>query len=185
MKKTLSIYMCGSIKKGDSDMREKECFWMPEDEVELRSKLKVEELLLLNPAKSGVSRGDAVATFGSDLHFIQSSDFVLADARREKGIGIGAELMFAAQVGIPTITICPRNSFYRKDFIANVLGHDLHDWIHPFIVTLSSVIVETLDQAIDVLNDYCKTGIYNDPRPKPSECIRRYCVSDLIKSGRF
>jgi hypothetical protein len=71
---------------------------------------------------------DVLSNFGCDLYLVGCSDVILVDARTKKGIGIGAEMMFASVKRIPVITWAPRNSHYRKDFIPDVFGEDIVNW---------------------------------------------------------
>ena len=103
----VQVYLSGSIKKGDADNRSPDHFWTEADEAVLHTGVVGAELRLLNPAKTPIQRSDYRANFGCDLFLVQQSDIVLVDARREKGIGIGAEMMFAANASIPVIAWAP------------------------------------------------------------------------------
>lgn len=170
----LCIYLCGSVKKGDADARNPSHFWSPNDEAQIHQALSPIEVHLLNPSKSKIDRSDPRINFGCDLYLIASSSIVLVDARTQKGVGIGAEMMYCNLHGIPVITICPRNSYYRKDLVPNVFGTDLHDWTHPFIASLSDVIVESLGEATEVVKDLLKTGRARKRAEKPSAAIEYF-----------
>lgn len=148
--KKLRIYLCGSIKKGDSDLRPSNEFWTEEDEITIKSKLNF-DVDLLNPAKTKISRNDYFVNFGADLFLVQSSDMIFADLRSEKGIGVGAEMMFARQSGIPVIAWLPERTHYRRD-LSDVFGEDLKRWIHPFAFALSDHIAQTLDEVCQIAN---------------------------------
>lgn len=149
MKDSARIYLCGSVKKGRDDKRSADEFWSEGDEERILNCLK-SDVSLLNPSKTPICRQDYFVNFGCDIWLIQSADVLFADLRKEKGIGVGAELMFARQEGIPVIAWLPQGSHYRRD-LSNVFGEDLKDWIHPFAYTLSDYIEETLD-------DVCRTA---------------------------
>lgn len=144
------IYLCGSIKKGVSDVRSSNEFWTEEDEARIIDRLK-EPVLLLNPAKTAIKRQDYFLNFGCDIFLVQSADLVIADLRSEKGIGVGAELMFAKQSGIPVISWLPQNSHYRRD-LTDVFGEDLSNWIHPFAYSLSDYIEDSLERVCERSN---------------------------------
>lgn len=146
----LRIYLSGSIRKGTGDPRTPDYFWTREDEEAIRAGVGA-PVELLNPAKTDVRRQDSGLNFGCDLHLVSVSDVVLVDARREKGIGIGAEMMFAAQRGIPVITWAPWETHYRRSSVPDVFGEDLTDWTHPFVFGLSDHVVGELAHAIDII----------------------------------
>lgn len=142
----IKIYLSGSIKKGSGDTRSPVHFWTEEDESNIVEYCGT-HVELLNPAKSNIRRNDYHANYGCDLFLVRQSDVVLVDLRTEKGIGIGAELMFARYEQIPVVGWAPRNSQYRKDRVENVFGEDLVDWIHPFAFGLCDYLEPTLEAA--------------------------------------
>src|ERR1700686_532988 len=131
------IYLSGSVRKGADDDRPSEHYWSDADEELIHQALHPIEVVLLNPQKSGVDRSDARANFGWDLYLVGTSDVVMVDARTRKGIGIGAEMMFATFKRIPTITVAPRNSHYRQALFPDLFGEDVKEWTLPFILGLS------------------------------------------------
>lgn len=139
---TFRIYLCGSVKKGNEDDRSPKHFWTEDDENTIRENLGI-NIALLNPSKTDIDRSDYFLNFGCDLHLVQTSDLIFADLRNERGIGVGAELMYARQAQIPVISWLPHDSHYRRD-LSNVFGEDLKGWIHPFAFSLSDYIEESL-----------------------------------------
>lgn len=156
-KSLIRIYLSGSIKKGRIDTRDEGAFWTEEHECIIKNLLG-RHVELLNPAKSPISRNDYFVNYGCDLYLIDVSDVILADLREERGIGVGAELMYAQQIGKPVITWLPLNSTYRREFVADVFGEDLHDWIYPFAYSLSDHIVDNLHDACELIK---RAGIHN------------------------
>ena len=150
MTRPLRVYLSGSIRKGTEDPRSPDHFWTPEDEEMIRSGIG-SPVDLLNPAKADIERQRFDINFGCDLYLVSISDVVLVDARLEKGIGVGAEMMFAAHHDIPVITWAPRETHYRRSSVPGVFGEDLTDWTHPFVFGLSDYVVEELEGAIDLI----------------------------------
>lgn len=146
----LRVYLSGSIRKGSDDTRSSDNFWTADDEALILSK-GGQRIELLNPAKTDIRRQDFGLNFGCDLYLVSISDIVLVDARKEKGIGIGAEMMFAVQRGIPVITWAPPETHYRRSEVPNVFGENLKDWTHPFIFGLSDYVVDSLADAIELI----------------------------------
>lgn len=136
------VYLCGSVRKGRSDARPVDEFWSEENEAVLKNQIR-DDIILLNPSKTQIQRSDYFVNFGCDLFLIKNSDIVLADLRTEKGVGVGAELMYARNIGIPVISWIPTNTHYRRDLF-DVFGEDLRDWIHPFAYSLSDYIEGSL-----------------------------------------
>lgn len=167
------IYLSGSIRKGDRDARSPIHFWSGEDEDAIRRGVVGAQVQLLNPAKAAIRRSDYDLNFSHDLYLVATSHIVLVDGRTAKGIGVGVEMMLAAERSLPVITWAPRNSHYRRDYLPNVFGEDLHNWVHPFIHGLSDYIVETLEDAVALVNRYVSNG-YLELRKDPNRAIARF-----------
>lgn len=157
-RRALLVYLSGNVRKGSEDTRPADAFWSEEDEQRIVAGVRSGDVVLLNPARSRVDRADHRANFGCDLHLVRTSDAVLVDARGERGIGVGAEMMFARYVGTPVISVCPPNTFYRRDLIRDVGGEDLHDWTHPFLAGLSDEVVADVDDAAACLDSLIRDG---------------------------
>lgn len=149
---TYRVYLCGSIRKGASDSRPDDYFWTEDDETYIRRNVSF-DLDLLNPAKSKIDRNDVFLNYGCDLSLVQSSSVILADLRREKGIGIGAELMFARFHGIPVVAYLPPHSHYHRELISDIAGQDVTEWIHPFVYGLCDYMEPNLESICNTLND--------------------------------
>jgi hypothetical protein len=99
----------------------------------------------------------------------------LADLRIEKGIGVGAELMYARIVGKPVIGWVPTNSYYKRDRIDDLFGEDVINWIHPFAYGLCDLIVEDLEEACYHVNRMSEEkGFYQNTTKAPDEAIRAF-----------
>ena len=122
----LQIYLSGSIKKGRFDTRSESEYWSSENEHEIARSIN-RSVVFLNPARTAIRRNDYFVNYGCDLFMIQESDLVLVDLRTEKGIGVGAELMYAHFIGRPVVGWLPRNSHYKRDYVEDVFGEDLVD----------------------------------------------------------
>ncbi len=170
----LLVYLSGSIRKGSNDDRDSDNFWGDAEEKALLQPVRSAKITTLNPARSDLRRNDYYANFGCDLHLVAMSDAVVVDARTEKGVGVGAEMMFASQRGIPVITVAPKNTNYRRDFLPNVFGEDLHDWVHPFVFGLSSNIVDGFEQAGELLEELATARWQPDPTPSMEDAMSYY-----------
>lgn len=128
----VNIYLCGSVKKGTSDKRGPEFFWTEEDESVL-SDCFDNAPKLLNPSRSPISRSNFDVNFGCDMFLVANSQGMIVDLRQSKGIGVGAEMMFALHVGIPIVGWTGEVSHYKRDRIYNIQGENLSNWVHPFV----------------------------------------------------
>lgn len=114
----------------------------------LRSSLKGYTLSFLNPAFRSDDLSDQLSVFGRDMTQVYVSDFVFVDARERRGLGVGAEMMWAKVNRIPVVTWAPKNSHYNKEK-TSILGVAVEGFIHPFILSLSDKIVGTLEEGAD------------------------------------
>ncbi|KKR96857.1 MAG: hypothetical protein UU47_C0006G0018 [candidate division TM6 bacterium GW2011_GWE2_41_16] len=141
MKPKIAIYLAGTIKKGHE--KSNESFWDAENIDLLRTFLKNYEVVFLNPALRTDDLSDPLSTFGRDMLQVFSSTFVFVDARDRRGLGVGAEMMWAKLNTIPVVTWAPKNSFYRKEQ-TTILDVPVKNFVHPFIAALSDHIVDDL-----------------------------------------
>ncbi len=147
----ISIYLAGKIKKKHEEPNEH--YWSEEDIEKLKnSSLDID---ILNPAKRSDDLSDQFSVFGRDMLQVFSSDIVLVDARDRRGLGVGAEMLWAKTNSIPVISLTPRNSHYNKES-ASLLDVEVKNWIHPFVESLSDVLVENLDEAVEWIEKIMK-----------------------------
>lgn len=144
MTKKISIYLAGKIQKAHEDSNE--TYWTEKDQKELKAALSSHQVHFLNPALRTDDLSDQKSVFGRDMIQVFSADFVFVDARDRRGLGVGAEMMWAKMNGIPVITWAPLNSHYHKES-ASLLGVEVKSWVHPFVVALSDKIVSSLQEA--------------------------------------
>lgn len=141
MKKKIAIYLAGSIKKAHE--KEDETFWTQEDMECIKEHLSQHEVIFLNPAFRTDDLSDSISVFGRDMLQVFSSNIVFVDARDRRGLGVGAEMMWAKMNHIPVVTWAPKNSHYIKDS-TTLLGVPVNNFVHPFVAALSDKIVENL-----------------------------------------
>ena len=141
MKQKIAIYLAGTIKKEHE--KSNESYWTDEDMALIRSHLENFEVSFLNPAFRSDDLSDPHSVFGRDMLQIFSSNIVFVDARDRRGLGVGAEMMWAKVNSIPVVTWAPKNSHYHKDH-TTILDVPITNFIHPFVVSLSDAIVENL-----------------------------------------
>lgn len=138
--KQIAIYLAGSIKKGhETDP----FYWTDADLAVIKDNLNKFEISFLNPAFRTDDLSDQFSVFGRDMLQVCSSNVVFVDARDRRGLGVGAEMMWAKMHKIPVITLAPRNTHYRRD-LTTILGVSVPNFVHPFVEALSDKIVDNL-----------------------------------------
>lgn len=144
MLKKITIYLAGSIKKEHE--KTDDSFWSESDMLLLQTSLSHYEISFLNPAFRNDNLSDQRSVFGRDMLQVFCSDIIFVDARERRGLGVGAEMMWAKLNQLPVITLAPKESHYHKSTTI-VLGVPVKDWVHPFVELLSDRIVENLPEA--------------------------------------
>jgi hypothetical protein len=147
----ISIYLAGSIKKGHENPDES--FWTDQDMECLRDHLAPCKVLFLNPAFRSDDLSDNQSVFGRDMLQVFSSQIVLVDARARRGLGVGAEMMWAKVNRIPVIAWAPQGTHYSKTQ-TTVLGVTINNFVHPFVDCLSDTIVQNLEEAANWIQTY-------------------------------
>lgn len=142
MKRCVAIYLAGSIQKGHE--KSGDTYWTYEDMEALTKFLPEFTLSFLNPADRSDDLGDQRSVFGRDMLQVFSSDVVFVDARERRGLGVGAEMMWAKANCIPVVALAPKDSHYCKSE-TSLLGVEVKNWVHPFVESLSDCIAEDLE----------------------------------------
>lgn len=106
MKSKIAIYLAGSIKKGHE--KSDESYWTEEDKIFLKKHLNHYEVSFLNPAFRTDDLSHQRSVFGRDMLQVFSSNIVFVDARDRRGLGVGAEMMWAKVNAIPVVTWAPK-----------------------------------------------------------------------------
>lgn len=151
MKQHIAIYLAGSIKKGH-EKNSLETYWTDDDMALIRKNLEKFEISFLNPAFRTDDLSDQFSVFGRDMLQVFSSNVVFVDARDRRGLGVGAEMMWAKVNQIPVVTWAPENSHYHKSQ-TTVLDVPVSNFVHPFVESLSDKIVENLVEGSKWIED--------------------------------
>jgi hypothetical protein len=162
----ISIYLAGSIKKGHE--KANESFWTDEDMLFLKKTLPEYEVSFLNPAFRSDNLSDQRSVFGRDMTQVFCSDVVFVDARDKRGLGVGAEMMWAKFNKIPIVTLAPKDSHYNKSK-TTLLGVSVEDWVHPFVESLSDAIVGDLAEGATWIRKFASAS---PPQAKDIEYIQ-------------
>lgn len=139
----IAIYLAGGIQKGH-DLNQG-FFWTEKEIGILQESLKPLKAQMLNPAFRSDNLSNQYSVFGRDMLQVYSSDCVFVDAREKRGLGVGAEMMWAKLHNIPVVTYAPKGTHYNLQE-THLLGVHVTNWIHPFVESLSDIVVEALDE---------------------------------------
>lgn len=146
MKSSITIFLSGSVKKGETDTRPNYYFWSESDEQQLRQGLANVEVKLLNPNSITLPKHLSKERFQADFDMLSNSDVVLVDARTKKGLGVGAEMVLARQAKIPVLSLCPLGSEYRG--VVQLADGTEKEWVHAFVREFSDEIFDTLGDLV-------------------------------------
>ena len=152
MDRKISLYLAGSIRKGH-EKPDGEFYWTEEDMAQIRKALGEYEVSFLNPAFRSDNLSDQRSVFGRDMTQVYCSDVVFVDARNRRGLGVGAEMMWAKFHKIPVVTLAPKDTHYNKTK-TSLLGVPVENWIHPFIESLSDAIVDHLEEGAEWIRKF-------------------------------
>lgn len=149
---SFKICLIGSIPKGD-DHRKGWTDWKTRFK-EVLSKLDGVEFVDGDDWKD---ESQPQLTFGHDASMIKSSDLIIVDAEKEIGKGIGAgtaqEILIAKYFSRPVIAVIPKDTHHRRSNIV-FNGSLIEDWIHPFLLSTSDLVVERIEDALSWIREY-------------------------------
>jgi len=111
----------------------------------IRNSFLKHDAVFLNPAFRTDNLSDQHSVFGRDMTQVFCSHAVFVDARDRRGLGVGAEMMWAKINKIPVVSWAPKNSHYHKTK-TTILGVEVDQFIHPFVLGLSDHVVESLPE---------------------------------------
>lgn len=150
----LKIFLAGSIPKGD-DVRKQWIDWKAGYKQVLSQLDNVE-----------FADGDAwkdetkpFLLFGHDVNLVKTSDIIIVNAEKKIGSGIGVgtaqEIMAAKYFSRPVITVLPKNTHHRR---SNAVfdGILIPDWISPFLLSTSDLVVETVHDSLPWIREYAE-----------------------------
>ena len=158
--KKLAIYFAGTVQKDHEVMESR---WTQEDFQILEKTLAPQKLALLNPSLRNDDLCDQKSVFGRDMSQVFMADIVFVDARHRRGLGVGAEMMWAKFHAKPVIILAPNETHYRKA-TTEILGTKINEYVHPFVQNLSDKIVSSVEEGAEWIELYLEgeTGMIKD-----------------------
>lgn len=136
------ICLLGSIPKGD----EERMVWK-DWKVEYKEKLSVIPNIKFTDGDEWKDETRPLDLVGHDLNLIKTADVVVVNAETKLGAGTAQEMVVAKYFKKPVITVLPKDTHHRK---SNVVfsGTKIDDWIHPFILTFSDIVVKNIEECV-------------------------------------
>ena len=144
----LKICLLGSIPKGD-DERKGWTDWKTKYKTVL-SQLDDVEFVDGDDWKDETK---PLLLFGHDANLVKTSDIIIVNAESKIGAGTAQEMVIAKYYSRPVITILPKNTHHRR---SNIMfdGTLVNDWVHPFLLNMSDLIAETIEDASGWIMEY-------------------------------
>lgn len=168
-----SIYLAGKIKKGHEN--DHEAYWTEQDLMQIQNGLSPMQVNFLNPAHRMDDLTNMKSVFGRDMAQVFISDVVWVDARDRRGLGVGAEMMWAKVNQIPLIALSPDESFYRKSN-AMLLDTPVEKYTHPFIEEMCDGIVASIEEGVSWIKQHMQT-----PKPIKGQSCMTACMQYYLE----
>ena len=147
---TLKICLIGSIPKGD-DVRENWKDW----KVEYKEKLSQIPNVEITDGDAWRDETKSLQLVGHDANLVKTADIIIVDSKKKLGAGTAQEMVIAKYFKRPVISIIPKDTHHRR---SNIVfdGTEIDDWIHPFLLTFSDLVVENIDDCIEWIKEFSK-----------------------------
>ena len=150
--KSIKIMLAGSVPKGDN---EKKDFidWKKEYILKITKEIPNAKFLYGELINEKVATVGYELLVGHDLWIIKHCDLMIANTVSKMGPGTAQEIILAKIFKKPVISIIPKDTHHRK---SNIIfgGVFMKEWIHPFLVLSSDLIVENINEAIHWIKSY-------------------------------
>lgn len=176
----VAIYLAGNIKKGHEILNED--FWSDVELSIIEKTMNALSVDFLHPAIRSDDLSDQKSVFGRDLSQVYCSNVVFVDARQRRGLGVGAEMMWAKMNTIPVVTLCPQESHYKRTDV-KILNVRVSDWVHPFVENLSDSLVTSVEDGAKWIQNYMlnKESITIKGPTSLKEAMQYYCDTQFNK----
>ena len=171
MHSEITIYLAGKIQKAHENSNE--VYWTQEYQDSIRAALDAYNVFFLDPAVRSDDLSIQKSVFGRDMVQVFSADVVFVDARERRGLGVGAEMMWAKINRIPVVTLAPVESHYHKHN-TSLLGVEVTSWIHPFVENLSDKIVESVSDGAMWIEEIMQGGLSTIKGPESIQEAMQY-----------
>jgi len=150
------ICLIGSIPKGDNIRKD----WK-DWKVEYKEKLSQISDVEFTDGDVWRDETKPFQLVGHDAYVIKTSDFIIVNAEKKLGAGTAQEIVIAKYFSKPVISILPKDTHHRR---SNIVfdGTKIDDWVHPFVVTFSDLVIEKIDDCIQWIENFNKNSKSKD-----------------------
>jgi hypothetical protein len=143
---SISVYLAGKVAKGS------EIGTIADWRALLTKSLTARGFEVLSPDDPTLDERRPMTVFGHDCLLIQQASLVVVDASTKLGVGTAQEMVIAKHFAKPVVTILPPQSHHRRSNL-EMHGYAVDDWMHPFLVAMSDLIVDSEEQLLKVIDD--------------------------------
>jgi hypothetical protein len=145
---SFKICLLGPVPKGDN-VRESWQDW----KIKYKEELSVLNGIIFVDGDVWRDETKPLLLFGHDAYVVKTSDIIIVNAEQKLGAGTAQEVLIAKYFSKPVISVLPKDTHHRR---SNIVfdGKMIADWIHPFILTTSDLVVERIGDAINWIKEY-------------------------------
>ena len=138
----IKICLLGSLPKGDNVRKD----WV-DWKLAYKEKLSHIPYLVFSDGDAWKDESKPLELVGHDSYQIKMADIIIVNCESKLGAWTAQEMIIAKYYAKPVISILPKDTHHRK---SNIVfdGTLIKDRIHPFILTLSDLLVEDIDGCI-------------------------------------
>lgn len=146
------IFLAGSVPKGDNERKQ----WT-DWKVNYKNVLSQFDTVEFLDGDAWKDDSKPFLLFGHAVNLIKTADIVIVNAEKKIGNGIGVgtaqEIMVAKYFSRPVITVLPKNTHHRRSNV-KFNGMIISDWVSPFLLSTSDLVVENIDNSLSWLKEY-------------------------------
>lgn len=142
----MKAYLAGTILKGDQIGKIKD--WR----IEYTSILSSIGIEILSPHDVSLDENDPMQIFGHDCFLVKETDIVVVYAPEKIGVGTAQEMVIAKLYNKLVVSVIPLDSYYHRRNLFMECGI-IENWMHPFMVSFSDIIVNSADSLVETLRD--------------------------------
>jgi hypothetical protein len=141
----MKIYLAGKIKKGSEIGVGDD--WRAEY---MKAISSVGSFEFLSPDDPSLDENIPDLVFGHDCYLVSRCDILIVNACSKLGVGTAQEMVIAKRYEKYVFTVLPKDSHHRRSNL-QMHGHQIDDWIHPFVYCMSDNIFDSLEHACEYL----------------------------------
>ncbi len=146
----VKIFLIGPIPKGD-DVRDGWKDWKKE----FKKKLSTIPGVEFTDGEVWRDETKPLQLMGHDAHSVKTADIIIVNAEKKVGAGSALEMAVAKYFSRPVISVIPKDTHHRRSGIV-FDSTRIDDWIHPFLLAFSDLVVEDIGDCIAWIKEFGK-----------------------------